>query len=921
MNCQQKINTFFAKLWLCVVLCLAFTLSTNAQLKDAFSTRLLNDTLVAATNKDFLYNTITLTNNATEKINITATITAPGKWQMVSDNVISISLDPGASQIVTMRLRPGNGNTATWQQVKIEYRVLNTGEIRNEFFNVRVQEFTKFKAVLTNPNMVLPSYQRNINIPVYIKNSGNVENTYNVAVINDYLHIDSKTSVTINAAADTTYLIPLTITEHEYALLKKEEIKIVVGNKTDLYNLNQTLSKIASVLKDHKSAFEEMPLQLEMGSNYLGKTIAPQFYAGLYGSLDLSKNDRLAFSFRSNTISSTQSSDNGMFKVDYTGAHAFASVGNVMEMTDFPANGYGLKVGYNWNSTDKLVLFGIIKSKTGDNNLFGGLYTKTLNSKVRLNGNFTTDLDRTNKQNSGIVKQNVTYKIDDSASVTVVTGGSLQQNNFAMVDNNSNTLLGSSLGYDFKYLHKNFNLTSTIVNNSNSFAGISRGQRTQSHDMRIVNGNFFSGLFYENSYNKQNNFFDSILIKDIFNISTNSYGLKFGWSAKNKLLFVTLGNQKQTQTGEGDNFQTNYKYLNLTSSLKLARKFSMNFSSYAGLGSVESKGLNNVFSFSTQGTLVYAFCGLNYQYARGPFFYNDFVNYLKNAKVTEHIIASPYIDINLYKSAFSGRVQFNYSTNTGLAEPVSTFLMNLGYNNVHKGYEFHLTGSLPTNMNSSSSQPNITATMRCRIVAPCPVIKKYNTIKLFLFKDANNDGIRQDDEEPIAGQTIAINGNLFISDEEGMIVYKNVNSGEFKLDMGYTSKVKGWSPSAGNIQQIIVDDHNVVKEVPYRKSRVLEGSLKVIIDSNSGMRFSPGNIKVTVTTSGSSVYTTLTDDLGNFSFNLPEGVYTVSLNPASFDEYFRPAEMSKTVDLSVNESKKVYFEIRQKKRQINIRKK
>ncbi len=919
MRKDQTTKNCLAKLMLCAALFLGLNESANAQINALYSATLMSDSLVASSNKDFLYNTVTITNTAPDKLNMTVTITTPGKWSLVSDNVINVNLDQNGSLIIPMRLMSGNGNTAAWQQVKIEYRNNANGQIKNDFFKVRVQEFSKFKAILTSPNLVLAAFQKNIYVPVYIKNSGNTANEYTIVCKNEYLHLDSKTTITVKAGADTTYSLPLTMTEKEYSMLKKEEVSVVVSCKKDVYNLPQIICKIGSVEKEHSSAYQDMPLQLEAGAIYQGKGTAPQYYGGLYGSVDLDKTDRISVAYRSNTISSTQNVDNGMMKLDYTGAHLSASVGNIQEMSDFPMNGYGIKAGYNWNTTDKLVVYGIVKSKNGDNNIMGGVYQRMISKKIKLNENVSTDIDRTAKLNSTIVRQTVDVQIDEHTKISAITAGSLEQNTAEMLGGQNNVQAGSAFGYDLRYSNKYLNVVSSIVDNSNGFAGIYKGQRVQNHDLRLTDKTVFAGAYYEGNYNKQNYFVDSVLLKNIFNISTTNYGVRTGWSGKHGNIVLSAGNQKQTQSGEGNNFETNYNYLNANTSIFLAKKINLMFNTFAGEGSIASKGISNIFSTSTQGTLQVYNGGMTFQYNKGPFYYNDYVTYLQTKQSVSHFIFSPYTDMNFMKGAFTGRLQYNYSGASDGSPATSTVLVNLAYNNFSKGYDFHLTGMIPTGT-QTTVQPYVTATVRCRITTAFPLIKKYHTVKIFLFKDVNNDGIWEQYEDPIVGQTISINGNLFVSDENGMITYKNVEDGIYKADMGYNSKVKGWTPSAGNIQKIEIDGDNAMEHIAFRKSRVLDGSLKVIIDSNSGLKFSPGSIKVTVTTSGSETYTTLTDEDGNFSFNLPEGNYTVSISPASFDEYFRPTEFSKNVDLTNNTSKKVFFEIRQKRRQINIKK-
>lgn len=76
---------------------------------------------------------------------------------------------------------------------------------------------------------------------------------------------------------------------------------------------------------------------------------------------------------------------------------------------------------------------------------------------------------------------------------------------------------------------------------------------------------------------------------------------------------------------------------------------------------------------------------------------------------------------------------------------------------------------------------------------------------------------------------------------------------------------------------------------------------------------------IAVSTSG-EVYNTLTNAAGEFFFNLPAGNFTVTLNESVFDDNFRPLETTKLADLINNDHLQLQFEIRQKKRRLNLRK-
>jgi hypothetical protein len=159
---------------------------------------------------------------------------------------------------------------------------------------------------------------------------------------------------------------------------------------------------------------------------------------------------------------------------------------------------------------------------------------------------------------------------------------------------------------------------------------------------------------------------------------------------------------------------------------------------------------------------------------------------------------------------------------------------------------------------------------------------------------------------------------MFISDAEGTVQFKNISDSVLKADMGYTSKVKGWAPVAGSMQTFAASG---TQYVPFRRCKVLQGQVRLQKDSTSNLKFSVARIKVIVKGTDNSTYSTITDENGEFYFNLPTDNYSVSLAEAAFDENFRPVEFSQSADLTNNQEKTVYFEVKQRKRTMNIKKK
>lgn len=889
----------------------------NDLMKSVYTTKLLYDSVITNSNKDFAYNTLTINNTTNNSISLQVIITSPSSWQLITTNIVNITLLPFASTIIPMRFTASKGKTSIFQQVRIEYRINNVLDTRKDFFKLKVQEYSSFKASLPNSSIVFTGYEKNNTIPLVVKNTGNTDATYKVTVENQLLKLGLSFLINIKAGKDTTMLLPYTLSASQYSMLKKEDVRIaVVNEKKETISLLQSISKVGYIIKDHESAYLDMPLQLEAGVMYQGGSSATQYYGALYGTVDFDQNNHLAMSYRSSTIASGQTNKNSMLRMDYVGKHLQASIGNVQGAGEFVVDGYGGRLGYTWGVSNKAEVFATLKSRAGDTKVYGGALQLALKKNINITDAVSISNDNVTKKNAGIINQISEIKLENG-KLSLITGAGMEQNKGPLVAGTPTTIIGSSLGYNFVWNNKHLGLSSNILYNSNSYPGNFKGQRLQMHDVRWLINKHFIGAYFENNFRKTDYFQDTTLYKDIFNGKTTNYGLKAGTRIKNASITLAAGNQKQLQQGT-ENFSTSFDYLNLSFSTLLAKMFFINLTSFVGyLSSIGDGPKTQALVSTSQGNLQIKFVGASFRYDKGPYYYQDFATYINKPQNYERILFSPFIDLHLMKSKLGVRVQGNYAKSLPTDVSTSNMLANINYNNA-KGYDFTLNGIVP--IGSTSSKPYLTASFRMLLHTPFLPVKKYYNLKLSLFKDANSNGIKDRGEEPVVGQTLSLNGDLFISDADGDVIYKNTEPGIYKADFGYSSKLKGWMPSAGMVQNYDLSSNNTVY-VPYKVSRVLSGKLMVVVDSLSNIPFNPSNIKVTATSESGEVYSTLTDNDGSFYFNLPSGNYIVSLSEVAFSSEFKPVQFAQSADLANNNSKSLYFVIKQRKRQINIKRK
>ncbi|HYD21209.1 MAG TPA: hypothetical protein VEB40_07040, partial [Flavipsychrobacter sp.] len=586
----------------------------------------MSDSLLASSNKDFLFNNLTLNNTTSDKLAITVSITAPKGWQLITQPLINIDLKASENTIIPIRILPqGNNTDASWQQIKVEYRLNNSAEARYDYFYVKVKEFNKFRTSLPNSNLVMTGHQKNVQVPVYIKNSGNTVSNYEVTYRNEFLHLDEKVNIVLKPGGDTVHRLPIMITDKEWSMLTKQEIRITVKDSVDLFNLAQIISKVGYSLKQHASAYLNMPLQLEAGTNYQEGTPA-QYYGAVYGSVDLTEDDKVSLEYRSNTYSIGQRVDNQIMRGEYHGKHLHVKGGNISELSDFAIDGYGGKVAYNWKGNANSVdVFGMLKSRVGDTKVFGAHLVYMLTDNIKLKENYNSSLDNVAKVNAHVVSQDMEVSLGSNARARFKTGVGMEQSTGTLTAGAPGMIMGSSLGYDFQWTSKNVNVLSVINYNSDNYPGIYKGQRVQTHDVRWLYKKLFLGAFYEYNFRKQNYFFDSLLFTNIFNLRTNNYGVRTGWNTKVSNITLSAGSQRQVQSGDFKE-TISYDYLNLTTAVFLGRNFYINTNSSFGYNSVlGGDPKDKAMIFSTQGTIQVYNIGATFRYDKGPFYYHEYL--------------------------------------------------------------------------------------------------------------------------------------------------------------------------------------------------------------------------------------------------------------------------------------------------------
>ena len=237
-----------------------------------------------------------------------------------------------------------------------------------------------------------------------------------------------------------------------------------------------------------------------------------------------------------------------------------------------------------------------------------------------------------------------------------------------------------------------------------------------------------------------------------------------------------------------------------------------------------------------------------------------------------------------------------------------------------KGFSFSI--NITHNALIASSEPtNIFATIKKNIFAPIIGVRRYQNLKLILYKDLNSNQKLDNNEQTIADALTMVGARYFVTNKKGEINYKNIPENDYNIDISQANKIAGWV-SQSAVKQVVHVKENTVVYIPFVLSRSIVGRVNLQKDRLSNSNFDVAKIRIVATSKTTArEYTTLTDEEGKFFLNLPEDDYIVSINKEVFGDNYNVAQSEFHLSLIGRASKQeIIFEVQEKKRIIRIKK-
>ena len=216
--------------------------------------------------------------------------------------------------------------------------------------------------------------------------------------------------------------------------------------------------------------------------------------------------------------------------------------------------------------------------------------------------------------------------------------------------------------------------------------------------------------------------------------------------------------------------------------------------------------------------------------------------------------------------------------------------------------------------------------------------KKFITLNAVIFKDLNGNNKQDPNEVGVENTLVNIravdlfnssddstlvkkeNGEDFISNNKGEIVFENIPSGIYKIKC--TSLVSNGEWFDAGVQEFKVESKQTLY-IPLTRGVRIKGSILVEKDkySISESVIDLSRIRITAIDSSGKSYSVLTNSNGDFVINLPTGQYMFSINESVLGNNFTFIQNKINLDLSKSfENISITFNAIERKRKIEIQK-
>lgn len=886
----------------------------NSGLNPNIKTRFLKDSIQVKENV-FYFNSLSVTNTSGKPLTIKALIDLPCFANLISGREQNFSIQPGETSTLSLRFAGNAKNSCNVNWLPVTVSLEDPSVNLHSVFSFFIKPSTSFKwkNQLVQPLTLLTDKNRNIHFAIRIENSGNIPDHYKIDLKTE-LPVEGSKQRELSLAPGESKIedIEIRLSEEQTRRFKNAEITIILENADgDKRMLIQKISKLENLYRENEDAWQRLPLNVELDLLNIIQNNANAFVR-LWGNTNVGRGKNMSFNYQSpNYFKNGSVLKNGIQTVQLNMPMWSITAGSLTDFNQFNLYGNGIRARYT-NHRKNWVEATYNKSKLGNIDQVSIRTEQRLSKKIVYTNNSFANLDHDLQSNGLLSIHKLQWKENENLKMSVEGGTGIQHINTSSKDT---SFASSSAGF---FIEKSAGKIqgSTYLNYfSKGFPGNNKGLYQFFQDIRYKIGRFDLGSYIDIS-SQAPFIYNDTFAKTQFNYISKNISGRLGYNTKRMNLVFLPGVYYQLQDST-NSFEAIMPKLTTNLYYQFKKRWQLSWSNNIGQIQIpQIKEAGTIFSMYNLISLQSEKAGLVLRYDMGPYIYFEIRNYLKTHKPVRTFQLTPYYNSTVPKYNLDIRSQLNYSYYKPLNESSLSLINNIFWQPSENGWGAGLNATIDAKKKTNNM---INLFVRKKLNVPVYRKRSYKNIRIVLFKDTNQDNQKSDAEETVNEAQVLIEKILLQTNEKGQLYIENFHADTVNIDFSTINNLAGWIPAAGYKQTLLITNDKVVF-IPFKKAKLITGKLVLDKDEKSESGFDVAGIRITAIGRAGNTFSTLTGGDGTFYLSVLDDEYTLSINQNVFDEEFKVIDPVRTVDLVNNRQVNAIFLVRQKRRQINIKK-
>jgi hypothetical protein len=366
------------------------------------------------------------------------------------------------------------------------------------------------------------------------------------------------------------------------------------------------------------------------------------------------------------------------------------------------------------------------------------------------------------------------------------------------------------------------------------------------------------------------------------------------------------------------------------------------FAGYSTL--INNKSSGQVFTSQFNVFMRYKVWNIMALYGYGPFSIIEKINVLKYSPPTvkQHVRATVGHQLQFKNKYFIWENNLTLMYLNSLKRTSASYFSQLYYYtknntrfsffwnyNITSGYGFQYNNIIPQPVpvvSSDRTKKNVSQGsifgLNIKQDFGIPIPKKFRNTKFcdsrfIVFLDANGNGKMEDAEVPVENIVLRMNEFEVITNDKGSASFINISFAKYKLQVFPLIDLGSWFPNVPDSMEVCGPDPIYI---PFTKGVNVYGVVELDREEYAGQlfdRLDVSRFKIYLIDSTGKSFTSITDNKGNFNFNVPYSKYTLKFDENALGTNFYLPENDIPLDLSTGiESYYHHFLIIEKKRKV-----